>query len=337
MTETTQNGQGHPAEVARLFLKLGVIAFGGPAAHIALMRDEIVRQRGWVTDQHFLDLLGATNLIPGPNSTEMAIHLGYVRAGWRGLVAAGTAFIVPAMLMVMGLAWAYVRYGSLPQAAWLLYGVKPAILAVVAQALWTLGKTAVKGPLTAAIGTAGLALYFLGYNLLPAFERYAQASTILGASAAVMGVFIGIATYRPDLEIRLLILGTIKLKWLALIYVFIDLVSIREGGNSGGHLAHLGGAIYGYLAARQLMKGRDPSLRLVQALEAIGRAFTPRKGPRMKVAKKPVRNVMDRDAGFNAAKRDKQARVDAILDKIGRSGYDSLTKEEKDFLFKASQ
>ncbi|MCW5898024.1 MAG: rhomboid family intramembrane serine protease [Flavobacteriales bacterium] len=186
-------------------------------------------------------------------------------------------------------------------------------------------------------GFAGLALYFLGYNLLPAFERYAQASTILGASAAVMGVFIGIATYRPDLEIRLLILGTIKLKWLALIYVFIDLVSIREGGNSGGHLAHLGGAIYGYLAARQLMKGRDPSLRLVQALEAIGRAFTPRKGPRMKVAKKPVRNVMDRDAGFNAAKRDKQARVDAILDKIGRSGYDSLTKEEKDFLFKASQ
>ena len=164
MTETTQKGQGQLAEVARLFLKLGIIAFGGPAAHIALMRDEIVRRRGWVTDQHFLDLLGATNLIPGPNSTEMAIHLGYVRAGWRGLVAAGTAFIVPAMLMVMGLAWAYVRYGSLPAAGWLLYGVKPAILAVVVQALWTLGKTAVKGPLTAAIGAAGLALYFLGVN-----------------------------------------------------------------------------------------------------------------------------------------------------------------------------
>ena len=163
-TTPNQTEASRLAEVTRLFLKLGIIAFGGPAAHIALMRDEIVRRRGWVTDQHFLDLLGATNLIPGPNSTEMAIHLGYVRAGWRGLVAAGTAFIVPAMLMVMGLAWAYVRYGSLPAAGWLLYGVKPAILAVVVQALWTLGKTAVKGPLTAAIGTAGLGLYFLGVN-----------------------------------------------------------------------------------------------------------------------------------------------------------------------------
>ena len=164
--ETTPNPDesSRLPEVAQLFLKLGIIAFGGPAAHIALMRDEIVRRRRWVTDQHFLDLLGATNLIPGPNSTEMAIHLGYVRAGWRGLVVAGAAFIVPAMLMVMGFAWAYVRYGSLPATGWLLYGVKPAILAVVVQALWTLGRTAVKGPLTAAIGAAGLALYFLGVN-----------------------------------------------------------------------------------------------------------------------------------------------------------------------------
>src|SRR3954447_15288545 len=92
-------------EVAPLLLKLGLIAFGGPAAHIAMMRDEIVRRRQWVDDQHFLDLLGATNIIPGPNSTEMAIHLGYVRAGWRGLIAAGVAFILPAMLLVMGLAW----------------------------------------------------------------------------------------------------------------------------------------------------------------------------------------------------------------------------------------
>lgn len=153
-----------PGEVFRLFFWLGLIAFGGPAAHIALFRDEVVRRRQWLDDQHFLDLLGATNLIPGPNSTEMAIHIGYVRAGWRGLVAAGVAFILPAMLLVMGLAWLYAQYGSLPQATWLLYGVKPAILAVVIQALWVLGKTAIKGPLTTLVGVAALALYVLRVN-----------------------------------------------------------------------------------------------------------------------------------------------------------------------------
>jgi len=148
-------------EVIGLFLKLGTIAFGGPAAHIALMRDEVVRRRRWIDEQQFLDLLGAANLIPGPNSTELAIHLGFVRAGWRGLLAAGICFIVPAMAIVMALAWAYVEYGSLPEAQWLLYGVKPVIVAVVAVALWALGRTAVKGPLTAVVGLAALALYWI--------------------------------------------------------------------------------------------------------------------------------------------------------------------------------
>lgn len=147
-------------EVIALFLKLGTIAFGGPAAHIALMRDEVVRRRRWIDEQHFLDLLGASNLIPGPNSTELAIHLGYVRAGRRGLLAAGICFIVPAMTIVTALAWAYVEYGSLPQAQRLLYGVKPVIVAVVVVALWGLGRTAVKGPLTALVGVAALALYW---------------------------------------------------------------------------------------------------------------------------------------------------------------------------------
>jgi chromate transporter len=151
-------------EVGALFLKLGLTAFGGPAAHIAMFRDEVVRRRKWVDDQHFLDLLGATNLIPGPNSTEMAIHLGYVRAGWAGLIVGGACFILPAMLIVMALAWAYVRFGALPQAASLLYGVKPVVIAIIAQALWGLGRKAVKGPLTAVVGLAVLALYFLGAN-----------------------------------------------------------------------------------------------------------------------------------------------------------------------------
>ena len=151
-------------EVAALFLKLGLTAFGGPAAHIAMFRDEVVRRRKWVDDQQFLDLLGATNLIPGPNSTEMAIHLGYARAGWAGLIVGGACFILPAVLIVMALAWAYVRFGALPQATALLYGVKPVIIAIVAQALWGLGRKAVKGPLTAGVGLAVLALYFLGVN-----------------------------------------------------------------------------------------------------------------------------------------------------------------------------
>ena len=159
-----QPSPGSLGEVAALFLKLGTLAFGGPAAHIAMMRDEVVTRRRWVSDQQFLDLLGATNLIPGPNSTEMAIHLGFIRAGWRGLIVAGSLFILPAMLIVMALAWLYVRYGSTPQAGWLLYGIKPVIIAVVAQALWGLLRTAVKGPLHAAVGFAVLGLYLLGFN-----------------------------------------------------------------------------------------------------------------------------------------------------------------------------
>ena len=151
-------------EVAILFLKLGITAFGGPAAHIAMMRDEVVKRRKWVDDQHFLDLLGATNLIPGPNSTEMTIHLGLIRAGWKGLIAGGACFILPAMLMVMAIAWTYVQFGTTPEASWLLYGIKPVVIAIIVQALWGLGQRAVKGLLTALIGLTVLILYFLGVN-----------------------------------------------------------------------------------------------------------------------------------------------------------------------------
>ena len=151
-------------EVALLFVKLGVIGFGGPAAHIALMREEVVTRRKWVSDERFLDLLGMTNLIPGPNSTEMAIHLGYVRAAWPGLLAGGACFILPAMAIVWALAWAYVRYGGEPQVGWLLYGVKPVIIAVVVQAIWGLGRTAVKGTLLAAVALAALVLSLAGVN-----------------------------------------------------------------------------------------------------------------------------------------------------------------------------
>lgn len=153
-------------ELAILFLKLGTIAFGGPAAHIAMMEDEVVRRRRWMTREDFLDLLGATNLIPGPNSTEMAIHIGHRRAGWKGLLVAGASFILPAMLIVMGFAWAYVRYGSVPQVKSVLYGVKPVIIVIVLQALWSLGRAALKTKLLAGIGIAGVMLTFLGLHEL---------------------------------------------------------------------------------------------------------------------------------------------------------------------------
>ncbi|GAC1645881.1 MAG: chromate efflux transporter [Herpetosiphon sp.] len=149
-------------EVAWYFLKLGTTAFGGPAAHIAMMRSEAVDRRKWLTEQEFLDLLGATNLIPGPNSTEMAIHIGYLRAGWRGLLAAGVLFILPAMLIVLALAAIYRQYGAGPESRWLLYGIQPVIIGIILQALWALSRTALKTPLLTAITLATAGLYLAG-------------------------------------------------------------------------------------------------------------------------------------------------------------------------------
>jgi chromate transporter len=135
---------GKLTELAGLFVKLGTIGFGGPAVHIGLLEEEVVKRRGWLSRQQFLDLVGVTHLIPGPNSTEMAIHVGYRRAGWRGLIVAGTAFILPATLISTLLAWSYVQYGSLPQIEPMLNGIKPAVLAIITAALLRLAKTALK-------------------------------------------------------------------------------------------------------------------------------------------------------------------------------------------------
>lgn len=154
------------AEVAALFLKMGFTAFGGPAAHIGIMHNEVVVKRKWLSDEGFLDLLGATNLIPGPNSTEMAIHIGYLRAGWPGLIVGGMCFVTPATLMVLGLSWLYVQFGTTPQAGWLMYGIKPVVIAIIAQALWTLGKKAFKNRPAFGAGMAVFALYFININEL---------------------------------------------------------------------------------------------------------------------------------------------------------------------------
>jgi chromate transporter len=173
--------------LVRLYLKLGTLAFGGPAAHIALIEDEVVRRRGWVSREQFLDLLGASNLLPGPSSTELAIYIGYVRCGLMGLVAAGVCFILPAFLTVMGIAWAYSRYGNLPLATGLLYGVKKVVIAIVVQAILRLGRTAVKTPFLAAVGLAAAALNFVGVNLL----------AVLIGSGVVVVLVRGVEARRP--------------------------------------------------------------------------------------------------------------------------------------------
>jgi chromate transporter len=154
------------AEVARVFTTLGLIGFGGPAAHIAMMRDEVVRRRHWLDDQAFLDIVGATNLIPGPNSTEVAIHLGQRRAGWRGLLVAGAGFILPAVAIVLTIAWLYTRHGTDPAVVDLRYGILPVIIAIVVQALWTLARTACKDLALTGLACAAAALWLWGVNEL---------------------------------------------------------------------------------------------------------------------------------------------------------------------------
>jgi chromate transporter len=158
--------RGSLKELALFFLRLGVTAFGGPAAHIAIMEDELVRRRKWLSREKFLDLLGASSLIPGPSSSELAIHIGYLRAGWAGLAIGGVCFILPAAILVEIIAWAYVRFGHLPAVAALLYGVKPVVIAVILQALWGLGRTAVKSWELAIAGFVCVALAFLQVNAI---------------------------------------------------------------------------------------------------------------------------------------------------------------------------
>jgi chromate transporter len=151
-------------EVALLFFRIGAIAFGGPAAYIAIMQQETVRKRGWIDDQEFLDLVGVTNLIPGPNAAEIALFLGLKRSGWLGYLASGILFIIPGVIATLVIAWAYVTYGSLLQVSWILYGIKPVVIAIIIGALWDLGRKGVKGVLTAIVGIGAIALYFLGFN-----------------------------------------------------------------------------------------------------------------------------------------------------------------------------
>jgi chromate transporter len=220
-------------EVALLFLRLGATAFGGSAAYIAIMQRETVTKRRWVDDQQFLDMLGISNLIPGPTATEMALYLGLERAGWLGYLSSGLLFIIPGMLITIAVAWAYVRYAMLPAVGWLLYGIKPVIIAIIIKALWDLGRKGVKGPLTAIVGAAAVAAYLLGLNAL----------AVLFGGAAVVLIFqsgkhfwthpSSLFLLSPMLPLRLPTLAADKVpfKQMTLFLTFLKIGALIYGGG----------------------------------------------------------------------------------------------------------
>jgi chromate transporter len=221
------NEKSKLAEVAKVFLKLGVIGFGGPAVHIAMMEEEIVRKRQWISHEHFIDLIGATNLIPGPNSTEMALHCGHERAGWKGLIIAGACFILPAVIITAILAWAYQQYGTLPQVAQFIYGIKPAIIGVIVSLMITLGKKALKSVELGMIGVICLLLALYGVN-----EIY----VLFGAGLA--GIFIYLAKQKAAavnsvLPLSLLLLTEVRInssQW-RIFWIFLKIGSILYGSG----------------------------------------------------------------------------------------------------------
>ncbi len=179
-------------EVTWLFLKLGTISFGGPAAHIALMEQEAVHKRRWLSSQHFLDLLAAVNLVPGPNATEMAIHIGFVHAGWPGLIAGGAAFITPAFLISLAIAVLYVRFGALPQVVSLFYGINPAVMAIILVSVYRLGRAAIRDRVSLVLGVASLGAALLGVNEVAVLLTAGAISLLLATKSSWTLLSLGI-------------------------------------------------------------------------------------------------------------------------------------------------
>jgi chromate transporter len=220
-------------ELALLFARLGATAFGGPAAHIAMMQDEVVRRRKWLSEERFLDLLGATNLIPGPNSTEMAIHIGWERRRWSGLGVAGLAFIVPAMLITGVLGWVYVRFGAVPAAGWLLYGVKPVILGVVVQAIWGLAPRAARTTGLRLLGALAMILAALGMNELALLFGAGAAAVLAGrvASSAKPGTGSQLHQLAPAIPMAAAAAGASAVTLPGLFFVFFKIGSVLFGSG----------------------------------------------------------------------------------------------------------
>jgi chromate transporter len=243
-------------ELAGLFFKLGLTSFGGPAAHIAMMQNEVVDKRKWMDHQHFLDLIGATNLIPGPNSTEMAIHIGHERAGWKGLLVAGSCFIMPAVMITGILAWLYRIYGQLPQVRPFIYGIKPAIIAIILAAVFPLARNSLKNSELGIIGILSLVLSFLGLN---------EIAVMFGAGFLVLFLFIirrgESKNYIPLIFLHIPLLSQDNLK---IFWIFLKIGAVLYGS---------GYVLFAFLDGELVAKGMLTRTQLIDAI-AVGQ-FTP--------------------------------------------------------------
>jgi chromate transporter len=247
-------------EIAAVFFKLGSIAFGGPAAHIAMMQDEIVQKRRWVSQQHFLDLIGATNLIPGPNSTEMTMHCGHERAGWKGMLVAGISFIFPAVVITMLFAWMYAEFGQLPEVTPFIYGIKPAVIAIIIAAVYKLGSKALKTKTLGILGVFTLIATFFGLNEIVA---------LFSCGAVGLGLFVLQNTRTKTLSFApLLLLNTSSLKVL---FIFLKVGALLYGS---------GYVLFAFLDAELVATGLLTRQELIDAV-AVGQ-FTP--GPVLSTA-----------------------------------------------------
>lgn len=258
-----KNRFGQLPEIATVFFKLGAIAFGGPAAHIALMEDEVVKKRKWMDHQHFLDLIGATNLIPGPNSTEMTMHCGHERAGWKGLVTAGICFVFPAVAITMVFAWLYQEYGQLPKVEPFIYGIKPAVIAIILGAVYRLGKKALKNMELGILGVLTLAAALLGVHEIVALF-----------SCGLLGVCLYLLRNRN---------GAMNVFPLALLQVAASAGSLKifwSFFKVGALLYGSGYVLFAFLDAELVAKGLLTRQELIDAI-AVGQ-FTP--GPVLSTA-----------------------------------------------------
>lgn len=248
------------SEVARLFLKLGTIGFGGPAVHIALMEEEVVRKRAWMSEDHFLDLVGATNMIPGPNSTEMTMHIGHERAGWKGLIVAGSCFIAPAVIITAFFAYLYQQYGQLPQVQPFIYGIKPAIIAVVVSLMISLGRKALRSLELGIIGVLSAAAVLAGFNEIYVLFGGGLLGMIIyslkNASKTANGVFPFVLLQISN--------PSINLSDFKLFLIFLKIGAILYGS---------GYVLFAFLDAELVSKGLLTKQQLVDAI-AVGQ-FTP--------------------------------------------------------------
>lgn len=253
-------------EIVKIFFKLGSVAFGGPAAHIAMMEKEIVEKRKWLTQEHFLDLMGVTNLIPGPNSTEMTMHCGYVRGGLLGLILAGLSFILPAVLITSVFGWFYLTYGDLPNVAPFLAGIKPAVIAIICGALWKLGQKAVKNVRLAVLGITVLAAAYLGVSEI-----------IVLFTAGILGMLI-FATWdsmKPKMNgLFILPLTSAAITQMGTMKIFLTFLKVGSLLYGGGYV------LFAYLDQELVTTGLMSREQLMDAV-AVGQ-FTP--GPVLSTA-----------------------------------------------------